>query len=170
MAEGFDRYGEGGEVEHEAGYDSYMTGVIYLAFIAFIHEKQSTYPSFQLYLYTKNYIVDDGKAKLGKRKREDNEADEPNKERKTENGTASDSEEDGQVDSASDSSSDSASDSDETDSEDDKVPDKSSTIFMDKSITPYYGRIFLMRSDIPYINLKGEETVGKIPFISINLH
>lgn len=41
MAEGFDRYtGIGNDVEHEAGYDAYMTGVIYLAFIAFIHEKK----------------------------------------------------------------------------------------------------------------------------------
>jgi len=41
MAEGFDRYtGTGNDVEHEAGYDAYMTGVIYLAFICFIHEKK----------------------------------------------------------------------------------------------------------------------------------
>jgi poly(A)-specific ribonuclease len=41
MGEGFDRYtGIGKDVAHEAGYDAYMTGVIYLAFIAFIREKQ----------------------------------------------------------------------------------------------------------------------------------
>lgn len=41
MADGFDRYtGTGNDVEHEAGYDAYMTGVIYIAFIAFIHEKK----------------------------------------------------------------------------------------------------------------------------------
>lgn len=40
MAEGFDRYKEGGEAAHEAGYDAYMTGVIYLAFVAFIREKE----------------------------------------------------------------------------------------------------------------------------------
>lgn len=41
MGDGFDRYtGAGNDVEHEAGYDAYMTGVIYLAFIAFIREKQ----------------------------------------------------------------------------------------------------------------------------------
>lgn len=42
MADGFDRYTTTGSPEksHEAGYDAYMTGVIYLGFVCFIREKE----------------------------------------------------------------------------------------------------------------------------------
>lgn len=56
----------------------------------------------------------------------------------------------------------SASDSD--DSDDEIASKKSNSMFMDKAIVPYYGRIYLMRSDIPYINLKGEETIEMITY------
>lgn len=101
------------------------------------------------------FLEEKEKAELGKRKRDsDDEGDEPNKERKL------DEVEDGEVASdsepSSESSSESSSDSSSSleEGEDDEVPDKSSSIFMAKSIKPYYGRIFLMRSDIPYIDLQ----------------
>lgn len=133
MGKGFERYtGAGNDVEHEAGYDAYMTGVIYLAFIKFIHEKQVP------------KVKENGSLK---RKR-----------------SVSDEVEEGE-ESASESESESESESDSTDN-DEEDDDESTNIFMDKSVLPYYGKIYLMRSDIPYINLKGEEEVGKIFFYS----
>ncbi|CEP08008.1 hypothetical protein [Parasitella parasitica] len=145
MAEGFDRYtGSGNDVEHEAGYDAYMTGVIYLAFIAFIHEK-----------------------KVGqKRKRDDSVSSSstssssaastespPASKKLQKEAEQTDEEEEGQV---------SVSESDDTD--DEISSKKKDSIFMDKAIIPYYGRIYLMRSDIPYINLKGEEIIETITY------
>ncbi|SAL96564.1 hypothetical protein [Absidia glauca] len=42
MGDGFDRYSADGSPDssHEAGYDAYMTGVIYLGFIYFVKEKE----------------------------------------------------------------------------------------------------------------------------------
>ncbi|KAI8097110.1 CAF1 family ribonuclease-domain-containing protein [Halteromyces radiatus] len=42
MGDGFDRYSVNGSPEscHEAGYDAYMTGIIYLGFIYYIKEKE----------------------------------------------------------------------------------------------------------------------------------
>ncbi|RCH80662.1 hypothetical protein CU098_001621, partial [Rhizopus stolonifer] len=122
MEQGFERYvGAENEVAHEAGYDAYMTGVIYLAFMAFIREKREE---------------DENKAE--KRKRDSFE--EVAKVNTHKN----------------------ASDSDESDVE--VLAKKKSSMFMDKSVTPYYGRIFLMRSDVPYINLKGEETIEVLSY------
>jgi hypothetical protein len=42
MGDGFDRYSVEGSQDssHEAGYDAYMTGVIYLGFVHYIKEKE----------------------------------------------------------------------------------------------------------------------------------
>lgn len=44
---------------------------------------------------------------------------------------------------------------------DDDEDDEIEKTFLSKSLLPYYGRVFLMRSDIPYINFKGEEEIRK---------
>jgi hypothetical protein len=175
MGKGFERYtGSENEVEHEAGYDAYMTGVIYLAFIAFIREKQQE----------ESPTKENG---LGKRKRSESDENDDSSEEESEEKATEMEEEDTNVtvdkiededvtmkvenDKKSDSEdsedseegevSDSDSDSSDEEKEDEKEA-KKKNMFMDKSITPYYGRIFLMRSDIPYINLKGEEQVGNV--------
>lgn len=43
MAPGFDRYLKDEESHHEAGYDAYMTGVIYLGFVKYITEAEGRY-------------------------------------------------------------------------------------------------------------------------------
>lgn len=145
MAEGFNRYtGDGNDVEHEAGYDAYMTGVIYLAFIAFIREKDQ----------------ETGNSHL-KRKRSLSEADEESEsEEESEDDEKDVKEEDNAKDEAKKDTADDESSEESGEASDDE--DKPTSIFLDKSITPYYGRIFLMRSDIPYIDLKGEEQVGEL--------
>lgn len=41
MAPGYDRYTHDGESpQHEAGFDAYMTGTIYLGFVRYIHESE----------------------------------------------------------------------------------------------------------------------------------
>lgn len=139
MGEGFERYtGSGNGVEHEAGYDAYMTGVIYLAFIAFIHEKQEESPSKEIPLKRKRSEAEETNG--DKEQKKDEQAEEGKEHTSSESSSDSSSEEEGE-----------ASNSDE---------EENRSIFMDKSVTPYYGKIYLMRSDIPYINLKGEEEIG----------
>lgn len=178
MAEGFDRYtGTGNDVEHEAGYDAYMTGVIYLAFICFIHEKKGKVNSLCAMYCCAKYTFNSEKSdtQVGeKRKRNDSisstntdsssasaeSASSAGSAKSTSKDTADNTkenedeeeEEEGEV---------SASDSDDSDEE---IASKKKSIFMDKAIVPYYGRIYLMRSDIPYINLKGEETMEMITY------
>lgn len=143
MGEGFERYtGSGNGVEHEAGYDAYMTGVIYLAFIAFIHEKQEESAPKEIPL---------------KRKRSDAEEIRDDEEKEKDN-----QEEEGKEQTSGESSSDSSSEEEGEASDSDEEGSKS--IFMDKSVTPYYGKIYLMRSDIPYINLKGEEEIEIVTY------
>ncbi|KAI7907253.1 ribonuclease H-like domain-containing protein [Cokeromyces recurvatus] len=149
MAENFDRYsGIGGEVEHEAAYDAYMTGAIYLAFIAFIREKKDEQEKKE------------NKALIGKRKRNPNDEGE---EEKSDRDNVSEIEEKANNEDESSSEEEGEASSDDSDDEFLKKKNKSS-VFMDKSLTPYYGRIFLMRSEIPYINLKGEETVEIVTY------
>ncbi|KAI9487879.1 MAG: ribonuclease H-like domain-containing protein [Benjaminiella poitrasii] len=140
MADGFDRYsGVGGEVEHEAAYDAYMTGAIYLAFIAFISERKSNfYPTFKQLINIYNINTEEEGEKEG-----------------------SSSEEEGEVSSGEEEEEGEAS-SDDSDAE--IIKKKKSSIFMDESVTPYYGRIFLMRSEIPYVNLKGEEIIRTVTY------
>ncbi|CAO0794317.1 unnamed protein product [Mucor circinelloides] len=165
MAEGFDRYtGSGNDVEHEAGYDAYMTGVIYLAFICFIHEKKEK-PDTQVGEKRKrNDSVSSTNTSSSSSSAESSsstssaesvskETLDDTKEDKVEEAKAEAEAEEGEV---------SASDSD--DSDDEIASKKSNSMFMDKAIVPYYGRIYLMRSDIPYINLKGEETIEMITY------
>ncbi|CAO3593925.1 unnamed protein product [Absidia cylindrospora] len=113
MGDGFDRYSVDGSPEscHEAGYDAYMTGVIYLGFIYFVKEKE-----------------------------EENQA-------KLDSNTSATQEKSGSPASSPSTS----------------ITSTKDPIFMDASVTPYYNRIFLMRCDIPYIDLQGQETaVGNI--------
>ncbi|KAI9027562.1 ribonuclease H-like domain-containing protein [Phycomyces nitens] len=101
LAKGYGSYNEEGaaKLAHEAGYDAYMTGVIYLGFVYYIHERE--------------------------RERLENE--------------------------------------DELDSEDtDKQDSKNDNTFMDKSLLPYYNKLFLMRSDLLYMDLKGVEVFEPI--------
>lgn len=159
MAEGYDRYtGAGNDVEHEAGYDAYMTGVIYLAFIAFIRERQQENP-------------ENGDGHL-KRKRSESEAnDESEEESEQESEDDEKIVEDGDDEDKEDNIDEKSANESESESEDGEASsdeeDKPTSIFMDKSIVPYYGRIFLMRSDIPYIDLKGDEQVGKFMTFSL---
>ncbi|KAG0742596.1 hypothetical protein G6F26_010876 [Rhizopus arrhizus] len=125
MAPGFERYtGEGNNTEHEAGYDAYMTGVIYLAFMMFIHEQEPQ-------------TKENPQQVLGKRKHKEEEVEEEEEEKEEEK--EEEEEEEGEID----------------DDEDDEIE----KTFLSKSLLPYYGRVFLMRSDIPYINFKGEEEI-----------
>lgn len=136
MGEGYNRYtGDGNDVEHEAGYDAYMTGVIYLGFIAFVHENN-----------TEVEQTNKRKRSLSETSEEESESDDDDDEEDTEkkDSTDDDSSEDGEV----------------SNDQDDKDPN----IFMDKDITPYYGKIYLMRCDIPYIDLKGEEPVNLVTY------
>lgn len=129
MAPGFERYtGEGNNTEHEAGYDAYMTGVIYLAFMMFIREQE---PQAKESL----------QQVLGKRKHKEEEVEEEEEEKEEEK--EKEEEEEGEID------------------DDDDDDDEIEKTFLSKSLLPYYGRVFLMRSDIPYINFKGEEEIRK---------
>ncbi|KAG1053322.1 hypothetical protein G6F43_004593 [Rhizopus delemar] len=127
MAPGFERYtGEGNNTEHEAGYDAYMTGVIYLAFMMFIREQEPQ-------------AKESPQQVLGKRKHKEEEVEEEEEEKEKEE----EEEEEGEID----------------DDDDDDDDDEIEKTFLSKSLLPYYGRVFLMRSDIPYINFKGEEEI-----------
>ncbi|KAL9543810.1 hypothetical protein MBANPS3_007938 [Mucor bainieri] len=162
MAEGFDRYtGTGNDVEHEAGYDAYMTGVIYLAFICFIHEKKAEKSDAQAGDKRKrNDSVSSTNTSSSSSSAESASSAESTKStaKETPDNTKEnekeeeEEEEEGEV---------SASDSDDSDKE---LDSKKNSIFMDKAIVPYYGRIYLMRSDIPYIDLKGEEAMEMITY------
>ncbi|KAI8338954.1 CAF1 family ribonuclease-domain-containing protein [Chlamydoabsidia padenii] len=106
MADGFDRYTDNKDLDssHEAGYDAYMTGIIYLGFTHFIKEKE---------------------------KQEEHAT------KTTDNSTADEitmvSEEEGSI-------------------------ATTESTFMDSSMTPFYNKIFLMRCDVPYIDIQGLET------------
>lgn len=156
MGEGFERYtGAGNGVEHEAGYDAYMTGVIYLAFIAFIHEKQEESPKKENTLKRKRDDLEEDKDDSD----EDDEekVDDEHKEEEKEE-AKEEVKENGEPSSESSSESSSEEEGEASDSDE----EESQSLFMHKSVTPYYGKIYLMRSDIPYINLKGEEEIGKV--------
>lgn len=116
MADGFKRYSEkdGLDSSHEAGYDAYMTGIIYLGFTHFIKEKEGKEMSQRLLLTHSHVICIEDTTKT--------------------TGIAT--------------------------AQEDTSPVKES-LFMDPSITPFYNKIFLMRCDIPYIDLQGEETARK---------
>ncbi|KAI8330136.1 ribonuclease H-like domain-containing protein [Blakeslea trispora] len=218
MGEGFDRYeGAENETAHEAGYDAYMTGVIYLAFMAYIREnnkvsqpsedvrtdKRKREDSDEVRLNThKKFRQDDDDAEMdgteqqeadtGKDQEEKEvvEGEEEEEEKQVtleedtlENKNASDEEDKNASDEEDKKTSDEedkktsdeeeeseeeeegeiGSDSDSDESNDEQVK-KNNSFFMDPSITPYYGRIFLMRSEIPYINLKGEETIEYVNY------
>ncbi|CEI93743.1 hypothetical protein RMCBS344292_07971 [Rhizopus microsporus] len=187
LAPGFDRYIKSNKPnEHEAAYDAYMTGVIYLAFMMYINEqadKQNNKENGEQINKQNGEQInkpngvengvengeeneeqngevngeqkegDNNKEKgitlLGKRKRDLIESDdvedtiEINEEGETtENSEDEEEKEEGEIEST-------------------KVMDEPSrALFFNKSVIPYYGRIFLMRSDTPYINLKGEEEVS----------
>lgn len=181
LAPGFDRYIKSNKPnEHEAAYDAYMTGVIYLAFMMYINEQSDKQNNKENGEQTneqngvengvengeenkeQNDEVngeqneeDNNKEKgitlLGKRKRDCIESDdvediiEINEEGETtENSEDEEEKEEGEIEST-------------------KVIDEPSrALFFNKSVIPYYGRIFLMRSDTPYINLKGEEEVNVV--------
>lgn len=187
LAPGFDRYIKSNKPnEHEAAYDAYMTGVIYLAFMMYINEQadkqnnkengeqtnEQNGEQINIQNGVENGIEngeenkeqngevngeqnegDNNKEKgitlLGKRKRNLIESDdveytiETNEEGETtENSEDEEEKEEGEIEST-------------------KVIDEPSrALFFNKLVIPYYGRIFLMRSDTPYINLKGEEEVN----------
>ncbi|KAI8331547.1 CAF1 family ribonuclease-domain-containing protein [Chlamydoabsidia padenii] len=105
MGDGFERYSAKGSPNssHEAGYDAYMTGVIYLGFIYYVKEKEEE----ERLKKDKNNITNGVDA--------------------TKN---------------------------ETSTTTTKEP-----IFMDDSVTPYYNKIFVMRCDMPYIDLQDKETM-----------
>ncbi|KAI9281930.1 CAF1 family ribonuclease-domain-containing protein [Sporodiniella umbellata] len=137
MADGFDRYTqEDNQKEHEAGYDAYMTGVIYIAFIMFINQKKLETAE------AKKQIEQSTPKAMEEDKKEDESEEESEEEE--ESSEEEESEEEGEV-------------SDDDDSED-RAPE-SSNMFLSKDLRSYYGRLFLMRSEIPYINLKGNEEV-----------
>ncbi|KAG1447526.1 hypothetical protein G6F56_009234 [Rhizopus delemar] len=120
MAPGFDRYTkDDNKTEHEAGYDAYMTGVIYLALALFIHDGNEEEEG-------KNKEVEE--VENEKVEKEDSETDDDEKEE----GEASEEESD---------------------------DDTEKTMFLSKEIMSYYGKLYLMRCDHPYINLKGEEEI-----------
>ncbi|KAI7892470.1 ribonuclease H-like domain-containing protein [Mucor mucedo] len=157
MAEGFDRYtGDGNGVEHEAGYDAYMTGVIYLAFIAFIREKDTDINHTNK--RKRSLSEASGEESESEEESESDDDDVNDEEEKSE--VDDDSKEDGEKNDSSDAESSDG----EISSDEDNGGDKATSIFMDKAITPYYGRIYLMRSDIPYIDLKGEEQVNLVTY------
>ncbi|OBZ83656.1 Poly(A)-specific ribonuclease PARN [Choanephora cucurbitarum] len=243
MGEGFDRYeGAENETAHEAGYDAYMTGVIYLAFMAFIRENEEKAPeesSEEKTSAEKRKREDSDENRLNTHKKFRQDGEEENDEEKEEQKAESDSEEvkveveddkeedevkeddakedDAEEDDAEeeDATEEDATeeDAEELESEDEKVEEdkeddneeddseeesdddeegddasmeegevdpsdsdsdeseielirkkKENSFFLNESVKPYYGRIFLMRSDIPYINLKGDETIEMINY------
>ncbi|KAL0078766.1 ribonuclease H-like domain-containing protein [Phycomyces blakesleeanus] len=110
LAKGYGGYHEEGAatLAHEAGYDAYMTGVIYLGFVYYIHERER-----------ERLESEDDKTKNSKKS---------NKKIKTDSNVDKNQKKSGK---------------DET--------------FMDKSLLPYYNKLFLMRSDLLYMDLKGVE-------------
>ncbi|KAI8368604.1 ribonuclease H-like domain-containing protein [Choanephora cucurbitarum] len=151
MGEGFDRYeGVENETAHEAGYDAYMTGVIYLAFMAFIRENEQKAQSNS---EEDAEEVESKDEKVEEDKEDDNEEEDSEEESDEEDDASM---EEGEVD---------PSDSDSDESEIVLIrKKKENSFFLNESVKPYYGRIFLMRSDIPYINLKGDETIEMINY------
>lgn len=180
LAPGFDRYIKSNKPnEHEAAYDAYMTGVIYLAFMMYINEqsdKQNNKENGEQINKpngVENGVEDDEENKeqngevngeqkegdnnkekgitlLGKRKRDLIDSDD-----------VEDTIETNEEGETTESSEDEEEEKEEGEIESTKVIDEPSrTLFFNKSVIPYYGRIFLMRSDTPYINLKGEEEVN----------
>ncbi|KAI8092212.1 ribonuclease H-like domain-containing protein [Gilbertella persicaria] len=162
MEQGFERYvGAENEVAHEAGYDAYMTGVIYLAFMAFIREKREEDEN-KAEKRKRDSFEEVAKVNTHKKFKEDDDEEENKKEEEDEEEGEEEDEEEDEEEESSEEGEQSASDSDESDVE--VLAKKKSSLFMDKSVTPYYGRIFLMRSDVPYINLKGEETIEVLSY------
>ncbi|ORX55191.1 CAF1-domain-containing protein [Hesseltinella vesiculosa] len=109
MAKGFDRYKDNLESQHEAGYDAYMTGVVYLGFIYYIKERQGKNCDGEVDSVLTLKFLEEAK------KRGEAEAI-------------------------------------EDDNEDD--------LFTSKSLTPYYNKIYVMRSDMPYLDLEKSETLA----------
>lgn len=134
MGDGFDRYSADGSPDssHEAGYDAYMTGVIYLGFIYFVKEKEGRECLLFLLLQGTNSFW------LLLFYKEENKSTKDDS--SISNQSASDSEEDNHS----------------------TLTRPKEPIFMGESITPYYNKIFVMRCDTPYIDLQEKETMREI--------
>ncbi|KAI8370663.1 CAF1 family ribonuclease-domain-containing protein [Radiomyces spectabilis] len=131
MAENFDRYQ--GQSFHEAGYDAYITGYVYIAFVHFILEKQE----------------------------ETQENSEKEKSKIDDNATVE--HDNHEADSDSENDSDNENDDAPPEPKKRKLSlDTSDSVtsrklFLKESLTPYYNRIYLMRCDYPYIDLEKTE-------------
>ncbi|CAO3653043.1 unnamed protein product [Cunninghamella blakesleeana] len=241
MADGFDRYTTTGSPErsHEAGYDAYMTGVIYLGFVCFIKEKEEEMLEKQIKekdesqvddsqvsvndvptsendvdMVEKNEKIiedrvqieekhieiepsssnknDDGDAKIANSenneekdvadkdlKSDDVDVDQPDKLVDNNNNnnnnndikddkTESDDKAQKDVNESDESESDESEGDDSDDDDDEEEGEISSqdsdmiqpkkNMFTENSFISYYNKVFLMRSDVPYIDLCGAET------------
>ncbi|KAI9260569.1 CAF1 family ribonuclease-domain-containing protein [Phascolomyces articulosus] len=114
IADEYDRYTKDDDAQHEAGYDAFMTGSVFIGFARFIFERDETKDS-------------------NSNSSDDEEKDVP-----------SSPSEDGEVS--------------------DSVPTPDDYTFDSDILTNYYNRIFVARSDIPYVDLVNEE---KMPVIEV---
>ncbi|KAI8997873.1 ribonuclease H-like domain-containing protein [Pilobolus umbonatus] len=173
MAKGFERYtGSANEVAHEAGYDAYMTGVIYIALITYIKEKTEERNGKKTQgKRTRDEIEKEDMGEEENKKEEENDEEEMKtaSEGNEDSDDSDDSEdgedmEDGEIEEGECDKSDADIGLDNVEDKD-TVPlrDTKDNIFLEESLLPYYGRIYLMRSDIPFLNLYGNEEEEYIP-------
>lgn len=118
LASGYDRYTHDSESQHEAGFDAYMTGTIYIGFVRYIQESEGKLMHDLNVWHVAYHFIHLAKDK--KEKKDDKEAVED----KSEN----------------------------------KNP------FLASTLTPYYNRLYQMKSDYPYLDLTGPEPTRKYTF------
>ncbi|KAI8874634.1 CAF1-domain-containing protein, partial [Backusella circina FSU 941] len=149
FAEGFDRYKDDDKA-HEAAYDAYMTGVIYVALIVKIKKNEDGKGDRSVLIERTNSepVASDSSAatRIGqKRKKDAEEEDEEEKEKKKKT-------------KVEESTKNESSSSDEV-----KITNISNTAFMSGSITLHYGNIYLMRCAALYLNVKEKEAIETKP-------
>ncbi|KAF7721418.1 hypothetical protein EC973_004704 [Apophysomyces ossiformis] len=134
MAEGYDRYAKetgGDNALHEAGYDAYMTGVVYLGFVHYIKEKEE-------------------EESVKQEKKTDNTKSSPTVTvEETPSGSVGgkNGKKSKRKGSAKDASS--------------PTMEEAPTIFFSPYLTEFYNRVYSMRTVFPYIDLKQDQTIAR---------
>ncbi|KAG0163432.1 hypothetical protein DFQ28_011700 [Apophysomyces sp. BC1034] len=135
MADGYNRYSKENGMDnalHEAGYDAFMTGVVYLGFVHYIKEKEEE-------------GVSEGKEKT----------DTTESSTKITKGNTSIQ----QTNSKRGKTNKKAKSKSTTQTDDSPSAKENSSYFFSPSLAEHYNRIYSMRTTFPYIDLTGEETV-----------
>ncbi|KAI9490361.1 ribonuclease H-like domain-containing protein [Zychaea mexicana] len=127
IADDFDRYTQDQDAQHEAGYDAYMTGSVFIGFARFIYEREAD---------KRAKANAEASLKNGKESKKGSDLDSEEEEEEEK--------EEGQV------------------GENEPLPRLHEDPLLADILTSYYNRIFVTRSDIPYIDLVHEETMPVI--------